>query len=111
MMPKRFFIQTYGCQANKSDAERLTAMYLDNGYVPAESWQECEELILITCSVRKRAEDRVRAFLHKIQSYFQEEECIAPKVVFSGCMLHHGVERLHKMLPMVDEFMPTNKMA
>lgn len=111
MMPKRFFIQTYGCQANKSDAERLTAMYLDNGYVPAESWQECEELILITCSVRKRAEDRVRAFLHKIQSYFQEEERIAPKVVFSGCMLHHGVERLHKMLPMVDEFMPTNKMA
>lgn len=108
---KRFFIQIYGCQANKSDAERLTAMYLDNGYVEAEDWQNCDELILVTCSVRKRAEDRVRAFLHKIMNYFQEEEKPVPKVVFSGCMLHHGVAKLRKMLPMVDEFMPTNKMA
>lgn len=108
---KRFFIQIYGCQANKSDAERLTAMYLDNGYVQAEDWQNCDELILVTCSVRKRAEDRVRAFLHKIMNYFQEEEKPVPKVVFSGCMLHHGVAKLRKMLPMVDEFMPTNKMA
>lgn len=111
MSAKTFFIQIYGCQANKSDAERLAAMYLDNGYVEAKDWQTCDELILVTCSIRKRAEDRVRAFLHKIQSYFQEEERIAPKVVFSGCMLHHGIEKLHKMLPMVDEFMPTNKMA
>ncbi len=110
-MSKTFYIQTYGCQANKSDAERLTAMYLDNGYTEATDWQNCDELILITCSVRKRAEDRVRAFLHKIMNYFQEEEKRPPKVVFSGCMLHHGVARLRKMLPMVDEFMPTNKMA
>lgn len=108
---KRFFIQIYGCQANKSDAERLAAMYLDNGYVEAEDWQNCDELILVTCSIRKRAEDRVRAFLHKTMNYFQEEEKPIPKVVFSGCMLHHGVAKLRKMLPMVDEFMPTNKMA
>ncbi len=110
-MQKKFFIQIYGCQANKSDAERLTAMYLDNGFVEAENWQDCSELILVTCSIRERAEDRVRSFLHKVMNYYQEEEKPVPKVVFSGCMLHHGVERLHKMLPMVDEFMPTNKMA
>jgi tRNA-2-methylthio-N6-dimethylallyladenosine synthase len=111
LMQKKFFIQIYGCQANKSDAERLTAMYLDNGFVEAENWQDCSELILVTCSIRERAEDRVRSFLHKVMNYYQEEEKPVPKVVFSGCMLHHGVERLHKMLPMVDEFMPTNKMA
>lgn len=111
MNPLKFFIQIYGCQANKSDAERLTAMYIDNGYIEAENWQDCDELILVTCSVRERAEDRVRAFLLKVMSYYQEEEKKAPKVVFSGCMLHHGVERLRQMLPMIDEFMPTNKMA
>lgn len=109
--PKSFFIQIYGCQANKSDAERLTALYLDNGFVQAEDWQNCDELILVTCSVRERAEDRVRAFLHKIMSYYQEQDRRPPKVVFSGCMLHHGVAKLRKMLPMVDEFVPTNKMA
>ncbi len=110
-MQKKFFIQIYGCQANKSDAERLTAMYLDNGFIEAENWQDCSELILVTCSIRERAEDRVRSFLHKVMNYYQEEEKPVPKVVFSGCMLHHGVERLRKMLPMIDEFMPTNKMA
>lgn len=109
--PKKVFIQIYGCQANKSDAERILAMYLDQGFTEAEDWQNCDELVLMTCSVRKRAEDRVRAFLHKIMNYFQEEEKKPPKVVFSGCMLHHGVAKLRKMLPMVDEFMPTNKMA
>ena len=107
----KFFIQIYGCQANKSDAERLTALYVDKGYVEAEDLQHCDELILVTCSIRERAEDRVRAFLLKVMSYYQEEEKKPPKVVFSGCMLHHGVERLRQMLPMVDEFMPTNKMA
>lgn len=111
MSPKRVFIQIYGCQANKSDAERLLAMYLDNGFVEAERWEDCDELILMTCSIRKRAEDRVRHFLHKIMNHYQENEQRPPKVVFSGCMLHHGVAKLRKMLPMVDEFIPTNKMA
>lgn len=110
-MSKKFFIQIYGCQANKSDAERLAALYLDNGYSEAEDWQDCDELILVTCSIRKRAEDRLRAFLRKVMDFYQEEEKRPPKVVFSGCMLHYGVEKLHKMLPMVDEFVPTNKMA
>lgn len=111
LMKKKFFIQIYGCQANKSDAERLAALYVDKGYEEAESWKDCDELILVTCSVRERAEDRVRAFLLKVMSYYQEEEKQPPKVIFSGCMLHHGVERLRKMLPMIDEFVPTNKMA
>jgi len=110
-MSKKFFIQIYGCQANKSDAQRLAALYLDHGYVEADNWQDCDELILVTCSVRERAEDRVRAFLHKVMDYYQEAEKPTPKIIFSGCMLHHGVEHLRKMLPMIDEFVPTNKMA
>lgn len=110
-MVKTFFIQIYGCQANKSDAERLAAKYVNQGYVEAEDWQHCDELILVTCSIRERAEDRVRAFLHKVMDYYQEAEKTPPKVIFSGCMLHHGVERLRQMLPMIDEFVPTNKMA
>ena len=111
MSSLKFFIQIYGCQANKSDAERLAALYVDKGYVEAENWQDCDELILVTCSIRERAEDRVRAFLRKVMDYYQEAEQTPPKVIFSGCMLHHGVERLRRMLPMIDEFVPTNKMA
>lgn len=111
MKPRQYYIQIYGCQANKSDAERLAAIYEEQGWQATNSWQDCDEVILVTCSVRERAEDRVRAFLHKVVNYYQEQEKPQPRIIFSGCMLHHGKEKLKKMLPMVDDFIPTNKMA
>lgn len=110
-MKKKYFIQVYGCQANKSDAERLAAIYEKRGFVEAETWEECEELILITCSVRQRAEDRVYAFLHKIVATFHDLAKPRPKIILSGCMLHHGEEKLKKRFPQIDEVIPTNEMA
>jgi tRNA-2-methylthio-N6-dimethylallyladenosine synthase len=108
---KKYFIQVYGCQANKSDAERLAAVYEERGFQAAESWEDCDELILVTCGIRERAEDRVRAFLLKVVNFYQEAGKIRPRIIFSGCMLHHGKEKLQKMLPMVDDYIPTNQMA
>lgn len=111
MPSQKYFLQVYGCQANKSDAERLAAVYQERGFSAAETWEDCDELILVTCGIRERAEDRVRAFLLKVIATYQAAHKKTPKIIFSGCMLHHGKEKLQKMLPMVDEFIPTNQMA
>jgi len=110
-MKKKYFIQVYGCQANKSDAERLAALYEKKGYIEAESWENCDELVLVTCSIRQRAEDRVYAFLHKIVTTFHDLAKPRPKIILSGCMLHHGEETLKKRFPQIDEVIPTNEMA
>ncbi len=60
---KKYFIVTFGCQANKSDSERIEGDYLARGYSPAKSWQEADEIVINTCAVRQRAEDRVKGVL------------------------------------------------
>ncbi|NLG06732.1 MAG: MiaB/RimO family radical SAM methylthiotransferase [Candidatus Pacebacteria bacterium] len=110
-MPKKYFIKTYGCQANKSDAERMAALFEADGFVESDSWQDCHKLALVTCSVRERAEQRVRAFLLKVAKYYQDNHIKRPEIIFSGCMIHHGEPALKKMLPMIDQILPSNQMA
>lgn len=110
-MSKKYFIKVYGCQANKSDAERMAALFEEEGLIESNSWQDCDKLAVVTCSVRERAEQRVRAFLLKIAKYYQDQKKTKPEIIFSGCMIHHGQEHLKKILPMIDQIIPTNQMA
>ena len=110
-MAKTYFIKVYGCQANKSDAERLAALFEDEGLIETDSWQNCDRLVVVTCSIRERAEQRVRAFLLKVDQYFKEQGRTKPEIVFAGCMLHHGEQRLRQILPMIDRIIPSNQMA
>jgi len=71
-MSKKYFIKTYGCQANKSDAERMAALFEEEGLIASDSWQDCDKLAVVTCSVRERAEQRVRAFLLKVAKFYQK---------------------------------------
>ncbi|HNV45006.1 MAG TPA: MiaB/RimO family radical SAM methylthiotransferase [Candidatus Woesebacteria bacterium] len=110
-MSKKYFIKTYGCQANKSDAERMAALFEEEGLIASDSWQDCDKLAVVTCSVRERAEQRVRAFLLKVAKFYQDKKLTKPEIIFSGCMIHHGQEHLKKILPMIDQIVPTNQMA
>lgn len=110
-MAKKYFIKVYGCQANKSDAERMAALFEEEGLVESDSWQDCQKLALVTCSVRERAEQRARAFLLKVAKFYKDEKKAKPEIIFSGCMIHHGQEHLKKILPMIDRIIPTNQMA
>jgi tRNA-2-methylthio-N6-dimethylallyladenosine synthase len=110
-MSKKYFIKTYGCQANKSDAERMAALFEEQGLAESDSWQDCQKLAVVTCSVRERAEQRVRAFLLKVAKYYQNSEQNKPEIIFSGCMIHHGQDHLKEILPMIDKILPSNQMA
>ena len=110
-MSKKYFIKIYGCQANKSDAERMAALFEEEGLIASDSWQDCQKLAIVTCSVRERAEQRARAFLLKVAKYYQNQKEKKPEIIFSGCMIHHGEASLKKMLPMIDRIVPSNQMA
>lgn len=108
---KTFYIHTFGCQSNKSDSERIAGDYMARGYTEAKNWQTCDELVVNTCAVRQRAEHRARAFLHKVVVYFHKNNLPKPKIILTGCMVHHGHEKLYKMLPQVDEILPINEVG
>jgi len=106
-----YYIHTFGCQSNKSDSERIAADYQARGFVEAATWWECSELVVNTCAIRQRAEDRARGFLHNVAVYFSEKALPRPKVILTGCMTHHGNQKLYEMLPIVDEILPINEVG
>ena len=108
---KTYFIHTFGCQSNKSDSERIEGDYQARGFTEAKSWQDCDELVVNTCAVRQRAEDRVQGFLYNVKVHFSQLKQSRPKIILTGCMTHHGDEKLYKILPVVDEILPISEVG
>ena len=105
---KNCFIKTFGCQANKADSERMSAHYRSQGYTLVDDWHKSSLIIINTCSVRQRAEDRVIGLVRNIDAYFTEKSLKRPKVIITGCILHLPKKELKRIFPTVDEFSDLN---
>lgn len=100
------FIKTFGCQANKSDSERILGDYIARGYTETLNWRNADEIVLNTCSVRQSAEDRVRGFIVNLNKFLVTSKRNKPKVILTGCMLHFNEQEIKGLLPEVDEILP-----
>ena len=103
------FVKTFGCQANKSDSERILGDYLSRGYSETSNWHEADEVVINTCSVRQSAEDRVTGFLLNIDKYFADKP--RPKIILTGCMLHFKEKEIMALLPQIDEILPIGEVG
>ena len=107
-MSKKYFIYTFGCQMNKSDSERIAGDYQARGFKEAKSISEADEIVINTCSVRQRAEDRVDGLIKNLEKQFISKR---PKIILTGCMIHHGEQKLLDLFPLVDEILPINEVG
>lgn len=107
----KYFIRTFGCQANKSDSERISGDYEARGWTGTNDWKQADNIIVNTCAVRQSAEDRARGFLLNVIKHFQEIKEPKPKIILTGCMIHHGEKKILELLPMVDEVLPINEVG
>ncbi len=94
---------------NKSDSERIASDYLSRGYTFVSDWHRADEIVINTCAVRQRAEDRVVGFLLNVTRYFSDKK--KPKIILTGCMTHQGNAKLLATLPGVDEILPVNEVG
>jgi tRNA-2-methylthio-N6-dimethylallyladenosine synthase len=108
---KTYFIHTFGCQSNKSDSQRIAGDYEARGYKEAKDWRVCDELIVNTCAIRQSAEDRAKGFLHNVVVHFNGLGVRRPKIILTGCMTHHGNQKIYEMMPMIDEILPINEVG
>jgi len=106
-----YYIKTFGCQSNKSDSERISGDYAARGYKEVTNWRQAHEIIVNTCAVRQRAEDRAHGFLLNVMKYVAEKKVEKPKIILTGCMTHHGANKLYQLLPMIDEILPINEVG
>lgn len=73
---KKYFIQTFGCQMNYADSEKINMLLLQSGFMKSKTWQEADLIIFNTCSVRKKWEDRVFWMYEEIEKEREKLEKI-----------------------------------
>lgn len=98
-MPK-YHIFTYGCQMNKSDSEKVAGILENLGYEASPVVEEADLILLNTCSVRERAEEKVFGKLGELKKVKKKN----PDVVIGifGCMAQRMKEELVRKFPHVD---------
>ncbi len=62
-MSKKVYVQTYGCQMNQYDSERILQVLARRGYVATGEIDGADLILLNTCSVRDKAEQKVYSAL------------------------------------------------
>ncbi|MFZ2299944.1 MAG: MiaB/RimO family radical SAM methylthiotransferase [Candidatus Moraniibacteriota bacterium] len=109
-MSEKYFIKTFGCQQNVADSERLESFYQSRGFVPARTLEEADVLVLNTCVIRDRAEEKVYGMVKSLRTRLGEK---SPRIVVTGCLVGAAarvpggkmMKRLTSRLPDV-EFLP-----
>lgn len=99
---KTFFIETWGCQMNEEDSEKLSGMLKKMGYKKAENKIHADLIIFNTCCVRENAELKVYGHLGTLK----ELKAQNPRLIIAvcGCMMQqkHMAENIIKRYPFVD---------
>jgi tRNA-2-methylthio-N6-dimethylallyladenosine synthase len=99
-MKKHFFIKTFGCQMNDYESLRVCKLLEENGYVAASTYDEASVIILNTCTVRQKAEDKIYSELGRIKKFKIKHPDIM--IGIGGCLAQQEGEKLLKKFPYVD---------
>ena len=100
-MQKKVFIKTFGCQMNEYDSSKMAALLeADGGYVCTDTPEEADLILLNTCSVREKAQEKVFSDLGRFKRIQKER----PEVVIavSGCVASQEGQAIVKRAPYVN---------
>jgi tRNA-2-methylthio-N6-dimethylallyladenosine synthase len=97
---KRLYIQTYGCQMNQYDSERIARLMGEQGYSATERAEEADLILLNTCSVRDKAEQKVYSMLGRWRELKENN----PELIIGvgGCVAQQEGKALLRRVPHLD---------
>jgi tRNA-2-methylthio-N6-dimethylallyladenosine synthase len=98
--PKRFLIQTFGCQMNVADTERMSVLLSDAGMEPAREASDADVILINGCSVREKAVHKAVSALGRHQ--FLKKEGQGPLIGIGGCVGQLDKGALFKNAPYLD---------
>ncbi len=98
-MPKLHLI-TYGCQMNEYDSERVAGLLRDERYELTETAQDADLILLNTCAIREKCEDKVFSRLGELKHLKRERPHVLIGVM--GCMAQLWQGKIQERAPSVD---------
>ena len=102
------YVETYGCQQNEADSERLRGLLIESGYAITDTAEGADVVVMNTCAIREHAQQRVfgnlGALTHTKRRHPEQ------KIFLCGCMAGQTVvtDRLKKSYPHVDGVFSTH---
>jgi tRNA-2-methylthio-N6-dimethylallyladenosine synthase len=104
-MERRVYIETYGCQMNEHDSERMLRLLENSRYVETKEAKEADLILINTCSVRAKPEHKVYSALGRFKKMKEERGTI---IGVAGCVAQQEGERLLNRVPYLDMVIGTH---
>ena len=99
-MTKRYFIHTFGCQMNVNDTNRMgEALASACSYKPTPVAENADLIILNTCSIREKAEEKMLSALGRYRQVKLQRGAL---IGVGGCVAQQEKEKLLEQVPYVD---------
>lgn len=105
---KKVYIETMGCQMNKSDTERMLGMLAHFDYTETTTPEEADLLMVNTCSIRQLSEDKAFSLIGT-WGMWKKRNNPNLKIGFCGCVAQQKAEEIFKRAPYVDFVLGTHK--
>jgi len=96
----RVYVETYGCQMNVADSDLIGSVLAEAGYATVKRADEADVIVVNTCAVREKAEERVVARASELGAIKRKRPGAVLAIV--GCMAEHLKESLAQRAPSVD---------
>lgn len=96
------YVETYGCQQNEADSERIRGILIKSGYAITDTAEGADVVVMNTCAIREHAEQRVFGNLGALTHTKHRHS--PQKIFICGCMVgqDHVVQRIKRSYPHVD---------
>lgn len=106
MVSGTYYIETYGCQMNDHDSEKMAALLEQSGMTPVASADLADVVIINTCSVREKPEHKVYSALGTLKSLKKRNPALV--TVVAGCVAQQQKEKLLKRVSHLDLVLGTH---
>jgi len=104
-----YYIETYGCQMNEHDSEKMASLLEKLGLTAASAPDEAEVYIVNTCAIREKAEHKVYSALGRLRAFkAKNPEMVA---VVAGCVAQQEKDRLLERVQHLDAVLGTHRIT
>jgi len=102
--PKGLFIETYGCQMNVYDSERMRDVLAPLGYAPVDKPDDADLVVLNTCHIREKATEKVYSEIGRLRAHKDRRaaEGKGMTIAIAGCVAQAEGEEIIRRAPEVD---------
>jgi tRNA-2-methylthio-N6-dimethylallyladenosine synthase len=94
---KTFYLETFGCQMNAHDSEKVIGTLQQQGYRQVETEEEAGLILYNTCSIRDKAEQKV---FHRLD-YYKRQQNAGKRFGVLGCVAQQEGEKIFERAPYV----------